>query len=159
MLNAILVWPRSAATSSSCFLLDSAGIVFAPALIYSGDAYQKYYGVVVGDTLPRQFLDKERFYSLQSLINALQKKQHLRVQTVTSDIHGDVRLTFDGDFAVIFAMTANKGDVFERFGLALMAAPFAARPLSDFEYLDLRFGDTLYYKLKGTVTSGVTHKK
>ena len=32
--------------------------------------------------------------------------------------------------------------------LALEAEPFKGHALSDFEYLDLRFGDRLYYKLK-----------
>jgi len=39
-------------------------------------------------------------------------------------------------------------DVLERIALALQSEPFAKRSLTDFAYLDLRFGDKLYYKLK-----------
>jgi len=49
---------------------------------------------------------------------------------------------------VRFAVADAAGDTFERFSLALGAGPFLEHPLSDFAYLDLRFGDKLYYKLK-----------
>jgi len=49
---------------------------------------------------------------------------------------------------VIFALSDSGGDVYERFVLALTAEPFEGRSTGDFEYLDLRFGDRLYYKLR-----------
>ena len=55
---------------------------------------------------------------------------------------------FASGFVLKFALSDAGGDVFERFSLALAAEPFLGRSLSDFLYLDLRFGDKLYYKLK-----------
>ena len=136
------------ASSSSCFLIDQVGLVFAPAVVYSGDAYQKFYGQTNGDILPQQYLDQEKFRSLSALTDAIQKKQHVRVRAIAVDVAGDVRVVFDSGFALIFSLSANNGDVFDRLQLALMADPFTTHTLSDFEYLDLRFGDKLYYKLK-----------
>ncbi len=144
------------ASSSGCFLIDSAGVVYAPAVMYAGDAYQKYYGVVIGNTLPQQFLDPGLFHSLQSLVDALQKKVQLQAQAISVLQDNDVSVTFENGFSLRTSLSANQGDMFEHFDLALQAAPFAVHKLSDFEYLDLRFGDKLYYKLKNSVTATTT---
>jgi cell division septal protein FtsQ len=133
---------------SSCFLLDKEGVVFAPAVIYSGDAYQKYYGAVTGGSLPQQYISGSQFRSLSDMVEALQKKQGIRIQTISVSKDGDARLQFENGFTLVITMSANNGDVFERFELALLADPFTTHALSQFEYLDLRFGDKLYYKLK-----------
>ena len=149
----------SIASSSGCYLLDQTGVVYAPALVYSGDAYQKYYGPIDGASLPRQFLDASQLRSLAVLIDILQKKQNMRVITVAVDSSGDVHLVFDSGFELIMAMAANGADVVEQLQLAFMASPFMTHPLSDFEYLDLRFGDKLYYKLKSSAIATSTSKK
>lgn len=140
------------ATSSSCFLVDQGGIVYAPAVVYSGDAYKKFYGSVVGAALPQQFLTPSQFHSLATLVDALQQKVGSSVQSIAVDDEHDVRVTFSSGFALIFVLDVDSGDMFERFGLALNSNPFKTHMLTDFQYLDLRFGDRLYYKLKSAIT-------
>jgi len=60
----------------------------------------------------------------------------------------DVSVRFANSFTLRFALSDAGGDIFERFSLALTSEPMKAHKLSDFQYLDLRFGDKLYYKLK-----------
>ena len=136
------------ASTSSCYLLDQGGVVYAPAVVYSGDAYQKFYGVVSGATLPQQFLDSSRFHSLTTFVSALQTKQNIMASSIAVDLADDVRLRFTNGFEFIFALGDDSGDVFNRFDLALQSSPFKNHQLSDFDYLDLRFGDKMYYKLK-----------
>ena len=153
------------ASSSSCFLIDQSGIVYAPAVVYSGDAYQRYYGAVVGATLPQQFLSPVQFHSLTSLVDVLQQKVGASARSILVDDDQDVYVTFENGFELIFALGDDSGDVFDAFGLALQSDPFKAHALTDFEYLDLRFGDKLYYKLKSRVsdisrpmaTTSITH--
>ena len=57
-------------------------------------------------------------------------------------------MRFADNFTLIFTLVDQGGDVFERLTLALTSGPMAAHKLGDFQYLDLRFGDKLYYKLK-----------
>lgn len=139
---------EAAATSSSCYLLDSSGIVYAPAVVYSGDAYQRYYGGAQDAALPWQFLPPQQFRSLIALVTALAQMGHLAPQAISVDASGDVRLACTSGFTLLFSLSDNAGDVLERFSLALTADPFTTHRLSDFEYLDLRFGDKLFYKLK-----------
>ena len=81
------------------------------------------------------------------------------MQSISVDAVGDVRVMFTNGFTLIFALSDDSGDLFERFSLALSSGPFVAHTLSDFAYLDLRFGDKLYYKLKDGVVGGAPTKK
>ena len=146
----------SVATSSSCFLVDQGGIVYAPAVVYSGDAYQRFYGSVMGDALPQQFLEASQFHSLTTLVGALEQKLGSRAQSIVVDSDHDVHVAFGNSFGLIFALDTASGDVFDRLGLALASDVFTAHPLTDFEYLDLRFGDKLYYRLRSAAPAPKT---
>lgn len=133
----------------SCLFLDEEGIAYAVAPNFSSPVYVTYAGVLPGTLLPRKFLTPGQFHTLSALVDALAKTQKENpIRHVMVDEVGDVRVYFQNDFLLMFTLAAEGGDVFERFSLALTAEPFKNRKLSDFEYLDLRFGDKLYYKLK-----------
>jgi hypothetical protein len=63
-----------------------------------------------------------------------------------------VRVSFINGFALLFSLDSAGADVYQRFVLALGADAFQGHTLGDFEYLDLRFGDKLYYKLRDNQT-------
>lgn len=133
----------------TCLLLDENGLAYANAPSYSGAVYQTYYGSLPRGSLPKQFLSPEEFRTLEALAAAFQKK--LTPDTLTSvfvDSNSDVHLQFKGGYEIMFALRDDTGQIFDRFSLALTSAPFASHSLSDFEYIDLRFGDKVYYKLK-----------
>jgi hypothetical protein len=69
------------------------------------------------------------------------------LQRVVVDSSRDVRMYFT-HITLLFTLDEQSGDVFERLGVALQSKPFVEHQLSAFEYLDLRFGDKLYYKLR-----------
>ncbi|HWB33999.1 MAG TPA: hypothetical protein VG753_01610 [Candidatus Paceibacterota bacterium] len=137
---------ESMATSSPCSLMDDSGAVYAPAADFSGQVYVQYYGALTASS-PKQFMTPDTFQSLTALTAALAAaaKENVVAVEVTPDT-GIVH--FDSGFVLRYALGGGGADVVERFSLALTAAPFTAHTLSDFDYLDLRFGDRLYYKLK-----------
>lgn len=137
------------ATSTACLLLDENGVAYAAAPASSSPAYQKYYGSLNGTTDPKNFLTAGEFQSLSALVDALAQNQATNtIQSVAVDQNSDVTVAFADGFDLLFSLTTDSGDVYQRFTLALQSDPFKQHPLSDFEYLDLRFGDKLYYKLK-----------
>ncbi len=132
-----------------CNFMDEDGVVYATAPQGSGQVFVTYQGTSTGVGLPKQFLTPEEFRSLAALVTALSAGEPAGpVRMVVVDQANDVRAYFQNDFLLIFALASAGGDVFERFNLALKADPFKNHKLSDFEYLDLRWGDKLYYKLK-----------
>lgn len=142
--------PAARWCGTTCFVMDEDGVVYAadqgaatssPWVSYSGGAEGK---------LPWQYLPAEQFKALFALVGALsQTEPGNPVVQVAVDSNNDVRAYFKNNFVLMFSLNDESGDIFERFTLALKSAPFAGKTLGDFEYLDLRFGDKLYYKLKG----------
>lgn len=139
--------PSTSSGQADCYLIDQEGIVYAPAA--GGGDLVVYRGHAEGDALPRRYLDAQRFESLFTLVDALsQKLPATPVISAYVDEHGDVEAALVSGFVLKFTLSDASGDVFERFELALRSEPFAKRAIGEFAYLDLRFGDKLYYKLK-----------
>jgi len=148
------LWCGAGASSTGCVLMDEGGVVYAPAADFSGDAYVQYFGTVTpllaGAPLATQYLTEKNYRELSALVVAIGETQKDDpIGQVVVDENNDVRIYFWKDFLLIFSLNDNSADVYERFTLALTAEPFTTHALPDFEYLDLRFGDKLYYKLKG----------
>lgn len=157
------LWCGSAAASAaSCFWLDQDGLAYAAAsdldlsLDAASSTYERYYGTLTGGS-PQQYLTVDQFHSLSALIDALaQNQQGNAIQSIEVDGTNDVRVTFADNFALLFTLSSAGADVYQQFTLALGSDAFAGHSLDDFEYLDLRFGDKLYYKLKSGVAAGST---
>ena len=146
------LWCPTGATQEGCFYMDEDGVVYSPAPDFSSPVYVSYEGALAPSAQAgaRQYLAPADFQSLSALAGALgQKEPDDPVRTVVVDDSRDVRVYFQNDFVLIFNLKDDGGDIFERFTLALASDPFKGKSLGDFEYLDLRFGDKLYYKLKG----------
>lgn len=141
--------PKALWCLEACYFMDEDGVVYAPAPEFSSPVYVAYRGSATDGRLPRHYLTKDTFHSLSALVGAIAQKESTElVVSAAVDGQGDVRLRFESGFMLIFPLKAQGGDIFERYALARGAEPFAGRTLSEFEYLDLRFGDKLYYKLK-----------
>jgi cell division septal protein FtsQ len=138
---------------SACFWLDEDGLAYSATsdLKLPNEAtstYMHYFGTLVGAS-PRQFLTSEQFRALSALIDALAQQQpSIAIKSVEVDSVGAVRVEYDNGFELLFNLSAAGADVYQRFVLALSSEAFSGHKLGDFQYLDLRFGDKLYYKLK-----------
>jgi cell division septal protein FtsQ len=150
------------AAAGACFWLDQDGVAYAAtsdldlSLDAASSTYEHYYGALQGSD-PQQYLTVDQFHSLSALIDALAQNQPGNaIVSVEVDTSNDVRVTFANNFVLLFNLTSAGADVYQRFQLALSSNAFAGHTLNDFEYLDLRFGDKLYYKLRNGVAASST---
>ncbi len=135
---------------SPCFLLDNSGVAYGSAVSFSGSAYVRYYGAAAEAGLAKQYLTEEKFHALDALVLAIAKDiKDDTLAHVEVDVAEDVRMGFKSGFEIIFSLREDDAAVYQHFTLALTAKPFTEHALSEFMYLDLRFGDKLYYKLRG----------
>jgi len=138
-------------TEEACAFVDSGGIVYARAPEFSDAVYARYMGPVEyleeDGAYPKQFLTPQKFMALSALVKALGNEVG-PIDRVVVSAEEDVKLLFVNGFYILFSALDDGGDVFERFTIARGSEPLKGRSLSDFLYLDLRFGDKLYYKLK-----------
>ncbi len=148
------LWCGAAASNpSACFWLDEDGVAYAATtgLSLANEAtstYMRYFGTLVGSS-PRQYVTPEQFQSLTALVDALaQNQKDTTIESVEVDQSGAVRVVFANNFKLLFNLSSAGADVYQRFELAQSSDAFIGHKLSDFQYLDMRFGDKLYYKLK-----------
>lgn len=140
--------PAALWCATNCYYMDEDGTVYSSANATSSDALVTYSGTA-GAGLPKQFLTPDKFQALAALVAALsQTEAGDPVRQVAVDDNGDVRAYFQNSFLLMFNIADEGGDIFQRFTLARKADPLAGKTLGDIEYIDLRFGDKLYYKLK-----------
>jgi hypothetical protein len=116
--------------------------------------YVHYFGSTTAATLPKQYLTPVQFEGFFALNQTLSKGVGEAVSRVAVSDGGDITMTFAGGFTLIFAQDQSPADVLARFSLAQSSSVFAGHALADFDYLDLRFGDKLYYKLKNAAAVG-----
>lgn len=142
------LWCGGVGAPEPCVFMDDTGVVYAPAPEFSAPVYVSYYGAANGTRLPKQFLTPATFEALSAFVDAVSQREGLGVLGVSVGENGDTELVLEGDFTLKFSTEDDSGDVFERYVLARTAEPFVGKELSEFLYVDLRFGDKLYYKLK-----------
>lgn len=137
-------------TGDACVLLDDAGIAYGSAVSFAGSAYLHYYGKSETVGSARQYLTEDTFRAVDAMALAMANDiPEDTLMYITVDAQKDVRMGFESGFVVIFPLAEDGATILQRLKLARSADPFIEHKLSDFEYLDLRFGDKLYYKLKG----------
>ena len=131
-----------------CYLLDSDGFAFALAPEFSGAAYVRHFGSLSkAEPLRSQFLNPEAFRSLSSLVRALGAASGDEPEMVVVE-GGDIRLSFIEGYEARFALADAPEEIVKRLTLAFEAEPLKSISHSRFSYIDLRFGNRLYYKLK-----------
>ena len=139
-----------------CLLLDVTGIAYEREGADGGTgALPAWYGPLVGDgvMLPAQFLTPKDFASLRALAEAIAGQVNAgALVSVSADAEGGGRVSFANGFSFLFKTTDDAGAVMDHLSAGLSSPIFSGRPTADFQYLDVRFGDRLYYKLHATTT-------
>jgi cell division septal protein FtsQ len=133
-----------------CSFMDENGIVFAPAPVFSGSAYIRFYGGMQ-EELPFTAISKEQLAYVETIINRLEAiSLHPTIFTFITDhnlavsfIHRDTEAkiyfepTKDLDAALQTLYTGMRSPAF--------ISQYTSKPL---EYIDLRFSNKMVYKFK-----------
>ena len=139
-----------------CILLDITGLAYEHESAGDGmDALPAWYGPLAGDgvMLPAQFLTPKDFASLRALAEAIAGQVNAgALISVSADAEGSGRVSFANGFSLLFKTTDDAGSVMDHISAGLSSPIFSGRSTDDFQYLDVRFGDRLYYKLHATTT-------
>jgi hypothetical protein len=146
------------ADTAPCLVLDAKGIAYGAAEASSSSTpYVVYYGALDSSSTPPQFLTTAQFRALSLFVDLLaQKIDAGPAVSAAVNNEDDVTVTFQDGFRTLFILddaSTHSGDLLQRVSLVLQSQPFSANKIADFEYLDLRFGDKLYYKLKGSAAA------
>lgn len=137
---------------SKCFYLDSRGYIFAQSPNFSGDIFFRYYGplhdtFIVTDPLGMQYLPAAQFLGYNLFLEAL---RDLKVNPVVlvRDEASDLHLKFESGAVLLFRTDQNLNTILENFRSILLSNVFLAQGIKNVEYIDLRYGNKVFYKTK-----------
>ena len=146
--------------SQKCYFLDESGYIFDEAPYFSGDVYFRFYGPNSADTengigayyfqsmLPRliSFRDTSTKTGLKPVAMSVMNDGEIKMFLVSSKGSKNP--------AVLFKSDADFGKILENLQTALDTDPLKKKfdkNYSSLEYIDLRFGNKVYYKFANEV--------
>lgn len=132
-------------TTIDCYFIDEAGVIFARAPEYSGSFYRRFAGRDgEGEVLGTTYLPEEKFRDLGFFLDALHTRG-LESETVSLDTN-DYKITLTGGTYVLIKRADPFSTALETIETILSSDEFNDRGIDGVEYLDLRFGNKIFFK-------------
>jgi cell division septal protein FtsQ len=134
-----------------CYFIDQNSTIFAVSPEFSGDAYFKYYGLV-SDSNPigKEFISSTtKFTEIDEFVNSTKKLGLVPVYLIAND-NDQFSLVLSGGGVIYFDTKIPLTKVTENLTSLLKTPELGTTTLADLpvEYIDLRYGNKLFYKLK-----------
>ncbi len=141
-----------------CYFMDDSGYIFDEAPFFSGDVYFKFYGRAdhTDDSPLGAYFSKNTFKNLTAFKDTL-VALHIKPISLFTTVDGDIQVLLNtGATSITKPMIMLKADadfktVAEKLGTALSTEPLLSdfkNKYSSLEYIDLRYGNKVYYKFK-----------
>jgi len=148
-----------ATNNKTCYFLDETGYIFDVAPYFSGEIYFKFFGTVdskdadpTGTYLSEQYFDNLIFFK-----EMLSTTLKLQPKSAYIADNGDVKIflspanPFSTTPEIMFKINSDFQQITENLQTALATEPLLTdfkKKYSSLLYIDLRFGNKVYYKFK-----------
>ncbi|MEI6843105.1 MAG: hypothetical protein WCK48_01160 [bacterium] len=135
-----------------CYFMDNNSTIFADAPTFSGDAYFKYYGPVSTSSplLGSEYISSTtEFTDLADFIASL-KTMSVDPTYLSANNENEFTLVLSSGAKIFFDMREPLSKASGNLGALLRTLVTATNtdPTTNIDYIDLRFGNKLYYRLK-----------
>jgi len=139
-------------TPEHCYFMDSNSTIFVEAPYFSGDAYFKYYGLVSTSTavIGREYMaSSTQFAEISKFISDIKKLSTNPVYLLAKD-NGEFTLILSTGAKIYFDTKGSLSKTSSNLNALLSSDVFSTTsdPTLGVDYIDLRFGNKLFYKLK-----------
>ena len=139
-----------------CYFTDQDGYIFDEAPYFSGNVYFKFYGQNDGDLKnpAGTYFLKDKFEQIVEFKNSLQGLG-LNPTVFWLDENGDANIALSSEpmtcAKVIFKINSDYEKITENLQATITTEPLQSKLKNNFAsllYIDLRFGNNIYYKFK-----------
>lgn len=134
----------------NCYFMDSLSTIFAEAPNFSGDAYFKYYGLVE-DPSPigkKYIASSTEFVAINSFIQSI-KELKIKPVYLQAKEEGEFSLFLQGGGQIFFDVRKSLDLSYQNLQTLLKSPELVIKQgYLPVEYVDLRYGNKLFYKLK-----------
>ncbi|HEY4509263.1 MAG TPA: hypothetical protein VJC13_03260 [Candidatus Paceibacterota bacterium] len=135
----------------TCYFLDQNSTIFAKAPNFSGDAYFKFYGSISGNNpIGTEYIASSTEFAELSDFIIKTKQLSLRPQYMIAKDGGEFSLVIAGGGQIMFDMRLPLATVAQNLEALLRTQVLATSTsgVLPVEYIDLRYGNKLFYKIK-----------
>lgn len=134
-----------------CFFMDQNSTIFSGAPNFSGDAYFKYYGQIDGDIpIGKEYIaSTTKFLDISDFVSNV-KSLSLKPQYIIEKGNDDFSLVLSGGGQIFFDTKVSLYTVAQNLSSLLKTDALVGLDRNNLpvEYIDLRFGNKLFYKLR-----------
>ncbi len=145
--------PQDSMTSKKCYFMDDQGLIFSEAPIFSGNVFFAFYGIISDDPIRKTYLNNSEFKNIDSLISFLDS-QHLHPYAFRAEESGSYELYLEQGGKIIFKRGQDISLLQSNLKLVItntLLFPEKKQQTASttLDYIDLRFGNKLFYRQKG----------
>ena len=134
----------------SCYFIDSFSTVFAQAPSFSGDAYFKFYGLLKDeDPIGKKYIASSTGFA--SINNFIESVKSLKIKPISliGKEEDEFSLLLQGGGEIYFDTRKSLDITFDNLKILLESPELKIKQGQlPVEYVDLRYGNKLFYKLK-----------
>ena len=133
-----------------CYFVDSVGVVFAKAPFFSGNVYFMYRGELDNDSpLGAQIFPSKDFSVFQAFVKQTTSKLGVSIVGAELKKGGDFDLILSSGVHILLNRSIPYDDIYNNMESVLKSKEFSATTtLSSLDYIDMRFGNKIFYKAK-----------
>lgn len=141
--------PNDAYTPGVCYYMDEAGFIYERAPSPPPSVYVWLYGALdQSDPIKATFLNKDTLATFTRLEQSL-KDAGVPVRAILVNDEQDAELYLEQGQRILVAYADDPDDLSSRLIAVLNADALKNIDLHMLDYIDLRFGNKVYYKVKG----------
>jgi cell division septal protein FtsQ len=132
---------------ATCYLLSEDGMVFIEALENYQNGFTEYFGLIDGNPLGKIFSNSEEFKGLQDLIKLLKRLNIFSKEIWTKT--GEVYVIVTSNNVELFIDSKDDpAEIFKNLEAVIEKDAINEAQFNNIDYIDLRFGNRVFYKLK-----------
>lgn len=137
----------SSISGSNCFYMNEEGVIFAKAQYDSSGDIVKTFGKITSDPIRQSYVDKKTFNNLIEFTKLLRRLDIVADEIWTTN--GEVYAFVTKDKVKIYIDSkSDVGKLFDNLETVIKRDAINKAQFSNIEYIDLRFGNRVFYKLK-----------
>lgn len=137
----------SSLSGTNCFYMNDSGVIFAKAEYDSNPEIIKTFGKITSDPLRQEFTDKKTFENLLEFTKLLRRLNIVADEIWTTN--GEVYAFVTKEKVKIYTDSKTSSDkIFDNLETVIERDAINKAQFSNIDYIDLRFGNRVFYKLK-----------
>ena len=139
---------RDAGGEAPCYFLDPEGYIYTQAPTFTGPVYLRFFGALPqGEVVGMQFLPTEQFGAFVAFVEALGVQGVRPTELVLLDT--EIELYLEDGTKILFLRKQELPRVLDNLLSVLLSPTFKGKEDLNLDYIDLRFGNKVYYKERG----------